>query len=233
MNTVFKYLPEGSRRQLFDLYRVSKAVKLSTDQRVRTGRPIQKGLEEGDRLLARLYEVGKRTAIGIPIEAAGATVGLGGWGLAAGVTSAIVGGRGMKETTTAALDRLIASPQFVNAVKQAGTAQEQQTVRALAATKPFVQFMESVNLPPSSAEQFILSAFQSARAAAGEQEFPVEQPDAAPAAPPQARVMPSAPPTRGVPGLGSGQPAPAAPAVAQGPTGQSSRDMLEQLFPFG
>jgi hypothetical protein len=80
MNTVFKYLPEGSRRQLFDLYRVSKAVKLSTDQRVRTGRPIQKGLEEGDRLLARLYEVGKRTAIGIPVEAAGATVGLGGWG---------------------------------------------------------------------------------------------------------------------------------------------------------
>ena len=55
----------------------------------------------------------------------------------------------------------------------------------------------------------------------------------APAAPPQARVMPSAPPTRGVPGLGTEQPAPAAPAVAQGPTGQSSRDMLEQLFPFG
>jgi len=232
MNTVFKYLPEGSRRQLFDLYRVSKAVKLSTDQRVRTGRPIQKGLEEGDRLLARLYEVGKRTAIGIPVEAAGATVGLGGWGLAAGITSAIVGGRGMKETTTAALDRLIASPQFVNAVKQAGTAQEQQTVKALAATKPFVQFMESVNLPPSSAEQFILSAFQSARAAAGEQEFPVEEPDA-PAAPPQARVMPSAPPTRGVPGLGTEQPAPApaAPAVAQGPVNSQSREMLQQLFP--
>lgn len=54
-----------------------------------------------------------------------------------------------------------------------------------------------------------------------------------PIPPPQARVMPSAPPTRGVPGLGSEQPAPAAPAVAQGPTGQSSRDMLEQLFPFG
>jgi hypothetical protein len=230
MDTVFKYLPEGGRRQLFDLYRVSKAVKLSTDQRVRTGRPIQKGLEEGDRLLARLYEVGRRTAIGIPIEAAGATVGLSGLGLTAGITSAIVGGRGMKETTTAALDKLIASTQFVNAVKQAGTAQEQQTVRALAASKPFVQFMESVNLPPSSAEQFILSAFQSARAAAGEQEFPVEEPDA-PAAPPQARVMPSAPPTRGVPGLGTGQPAPAAPAVAQGPVNSQSREMLQQLFP--
>jgi hypothetical protein len=60
-----------------------------------------------------------------------------------------------------------------------------------------------------------------------------EEPAAEPTPPPQARVMPSAPPTRGVPGLGSGQPAPAAPVVAQGPTGQSSRDMLEQLFPFG
>ena len=54
-----------------------------------------------------------------------------------------------------------------------------------------------------------------------------------PAAPPQARVMPSAPPTRGVPGLGGGEPAPAAPAVAQGPTDMGSREMLDQLFPFG
>jgi hypothetical protein len=55
----------------------------------------------------------------------------------------------------------------------------------------------------------------------------------APIPPPQARVMPSAPPTRGVPGLGGGQPAPAAPAVAQGPTDMGSREMLDQLFPFG
>ena len=47
------------------------------------------------------------------------------------------------------------------------------------------------------------------------------------------RRTPSAPPTRGVPGLGTEQPAPAAPAVAQGPTGQSSRELLDQLFPFG
>ena len=60
-----------------------------------------------------------------------------------------------------------------------------------------------------------------------------EDPIEGPAAPPQARVMPSAPPTRGVPGLGGGQPAPAAPAVAQGPTDMGSREMLDQLFPFG
>jgi hypothetical protein len=62
-----------------------------------------------------------------------------------------------------------------------------------------------------------------------ETEDPIEEP----AAPPQARVMPSAPQTRGVPGLGGGQPAPAAPAVAQGPTDMGSREMLDQLFPFG
>ena len=58
-------------------------------------------------------------------------------------------------------------------------------------------------------------------------EVPIEEP----AAPPQARVMPSAPQARGVPGLGSEQPAPAAPAVAQGPANSQSREMLQQLFP--
>jgi len=46
--------------------------------------------------------------------------------------------------------------------------------------------------------------------------------------PPQANV---APPTRGVPALGGGTPAP--PPVAQGPAGPTSREMYDSLFPFG
>jgi hypothetical protein len=53
MNTMFKYLPNGARKQLSDLYRVAKAVNLSTVQAVRTGRPIQ-GALEGDTLLGKL-----------------------------------------------------------------------------------------------------------------------------------------------------------------------------------
>ena len=54
-----------------------------------------------------------------------------------------------------------------------------------------------------------------------------------PTPPPQARVQPPAPPTRGVPGMG-GQPTQAPGPVAQGPqvASQSSREMLKSLFPF-
>jgi len=54
-----------------------------------------------------------------------------------------------------------------------------------------------------------------------------------PTPPPQARVQPPAPPTRGVPGMG-GQPTQAPGPMAQGPqvASQSSREMLKSLFPF-
>ena len=250
MNTMFKYLPTGARKQLSDLYRVSKAINLSTVQRVRTGRPIQNALE-GDTLLGKFYQIGKRAAIGIPLEMAATPMGLGGSGVAAGVASAVAGGRGMKESTIKALDGVMASPQFANAVAKAGTAQEQETVRALAGSKPFTDFLKSVNIPPTEGEQFILSAFQSARSAAsGREEVPVEEVPAE-EIPPQASVSPSreaermlknvpaAPQTRGVPGLtepvGTGAlpspvSAPPPQAVAQGPT--ESREMMDRLFPM-
>lgn len=75
---------------------------------------------------------------------------------------------------------------------------------------------------------------------------PEEEEPAPPAAPPQARALPPAPSTRGVPGItppAGGSPAGAPPApggeapapgpMAQGPgAGPSSREMLQDLFPF-
>ena len=51
--------------------------------------------------------------------------------------------------------------------------------------------------------------------------------------PPQARVAPPAPPTRGVPGMGAGAsaPGPQPAAAPAGPPSPSSREMLQQLFP--
>ena len=153
----------------------------------------------------------------------------------------------MKSSTIKALDGVMASPQFANAVAKAGTAQEQETVRALAGSKPFTDFLKSVNIPPTEGEQFILSAFQSARSAASErEEVPVEEeipPQALVSPPREAQRMlntiPAAPPTRGVPGLtepaDAGAPpspvsAPAPQAVAQGPS--QSREMMDRLFPM-
>jgi hypothetical protein len=246
MNTMFKYLPNGARKQLSDLYRVAKAVNLSTVQAVRTGRPIQNALE-GDTLLGKFYSVGKRAAVGLPLEAAAMQFGLGGSGIAAGVTAAILGGRGLKSSTMKALDEVMTSPQFINAAANAGTAQEQATIRALAASRPFINFLKSVNIPPSEGEQFIRSAFQSVRAGASDVSptAPVVEEDVV--IPPQASVSREmlrktlAPSTRGgISGLGepanevAAAPAMAPPpsAVAQGQGPSESRQMMQRLFPF-
>jgi hypothetical protein len=51
--------------------------------------------------------------------------------------------------------------------------------------------------------------------------------------PPQARVAPPAPQTRGVPGMGAETTAPAPETAAPtGPARASSREMLQQLFPM-
>ena len=246
MNTMFKYLPNGARKQLSDLYRVAKAVNLSTSQRVRTGRPIQNALE-GDTLLGKFYSVGRRAAIGLPIEAAAIPLGLGGTGIASGITAAVVGGHGMKKSTIQALDEIMASPQFSNALASIGTEKERAAVKALAASRPFASYMRSVNLPASEAEQFIMGALQSARSGASDvsTEVPVVEEAPQAVAPPQAsvssemlrRLTPPAPPSRGLPWLeGEQQPAQQAPApppraLAQAPS-QSSQ-MMDQLFPYG
>ena len=247
MNTMFRYLPKGSRKQLSDLYRVAKAVNLSTVKRVRTGRPIQ-GALEGDTLLGKFYSVGKRAAIGVPLEAAALQFGLGGSGIAAGATAAITGGRGLKSSTLEALDGVMASPQFLNAAANAGTAQEQATVRALAASRPFLNFLKSVNIPPGEGEQFIISAFQSARAGASEpltdQEVPVVEeevviPDQASVSSEMLRRIPRRQPAAVPTKFSVSDPtnlaatpdaAPAAPAAAQGPS--ESREMMARLFPM-
>jgi hypothetical protein len=68
-----------------------------------------------------------------------------------------------------------------------------------------------------------------------EQEAPAEEP----VAPPQARALPPAPSTRGLGAMlqgpapgGAPAPAPAPGPVAQGPAAPSSREMLQDLFPF-
>lgn len=246
MNTMFKYLPNGARKQLSDLYRVAKAVNLSTVEAVRTGRPIQ-GALEGDTLLGKFYAVGKRAAIAVPLEIAATPMGLGGSGIAAGVAAAVAGGRGLKSSTMEALDGVMASPQFLNAAASAGTAQEQATIRALAGSRPFTDFLKSVNIPPSEGEQFIRGAFQSARAGASDVSptAPLLEGEEEVVIPPQASVssemlrrIPPAPSTRGVPGLGepandvaaTPDMAPAPSAVAQGPS--ESSEMMARLFPM-
>ena len=224
--TLMSNLPPGAQKQLSDLYRVSRGVTQATREYVRTGKALQDGMMSADTALQRLYGVAKRAAVGVPVEAAASMMGFPGMGIASGITSAILS-RGTKPAAVKAVDDMLISPQFRQMVTQTGTANEVTAARELAQSGPFRRFASAIKLPLTDAESYILSIFQSGAQANVPEEAPIQEP----AAPPQARVMPSAPQARGVPGLGSEQPAPAAPAVAQGPANSQSREMLQQLFP--
>lgn len=234
--TLMTNLPQGAQKQFSDLYRVSRGITMATREYVRTGKALQDGMRDADTALQRLYGVAQRAAIGIPIEAAASMVGFPGMGLASGITSALVP-RGAKPTAIKAVDDMLISPQFRQMVTKAGTADEVAAARELARSNPFRRFASSIKLPLTDAESYILSIFQSGAQANRPEEAPAEEP----VAPPQARALPPAPSTRGLgpmlqgpaPGAApapGGAPAPG--AMAQGPQAPSSREMLQDLFPF-
>ena len=224
--TLMSNLPQGAQKQLSDLYRVARGVTMSTREYVRTGKALQDGMRDADTAMQRLYGVAKRAAVGVPVEAATTAIGFPGMGVASGVTSAIMA-RGTKPAAIRAVDDMLISPQFRQMITEVGTANEVTAARELAQSGPFRRFASAIKLPLTDAESYVLSIFQSGAQANVPEEAPVEEPTA----PPQARALPPAPPTRGVPGLtGPAAAPPAAPAVAQGP---SSAEMFQQLFPLG
>jgi hypothetical protein len=188
-------------------------------------------------VMSGIYELAKNAGKLGAAETISTTVGLPG----AAIAAALIRSMGKTTTTNArdealkSADALLTSPSFMNMVTEQYS---EESIQRFALSSSWQNFARKVGLPPRFASEFVRSIYAATTSSinTGETSQPLpstEAPIEEPAAPPQARVMPSAPPTRGVPGLGTEQPAPAAPAVAQGPTGQSSRDMLEQLFPFG
>lgn len=237
--TLIGYLPRGAQKQFSDLYRVSRGIMMSTREFSNNGKSLQAGFRDADTAMQRLYGVAQRAAVGVPVEAAATALGFPGMGVASGVTSALVGGA-KKPAVIQAVDTMLLSPQFRQMVIDAGTANEVQAARALANTSAFRRFANAIKLPMDESQAYILGIFQSgAQANVPEEALPESEPTA----PPQARALPPAPSTRGLgtmlqppaPAPG-GAPAPAASpeagSVAQGPAGPSSREMLQDLFPF-
>lgn len=241
--------PEA-RTTFRNLYTISRNVSRATREALHTGRPrpaIMEGLQKPDALLSRLWEISRRAAIGIPVEGALRLAGVPYLGIGAAIGHALTRGAGRRNPAGDALNEVMASPAFLRTMREAGTAQEQAAAAELAASRPFQRFLTAAGVPLDQGEQIILGAFQSGRAGyqAAPEEVITETEEVEVVAPPQARALPPAPPTRGVPSLESAAtppvetgatPAAAPPAnVAQGPEGPvapSSREMLQDLFPF-
>lgn len=174
-NAVMTHLPPEAQRQLADLYRVSRGVSSATRERITTGRiqAVQQELQGADSLMANIYGLAKRAAVGIPAEAATSAVGLPGAGIASGIASALTKG---KPNALKAADALISSPEFIQATKQAGQQQE-AAVRALAESKPFQRFVRALGAPQelNNAQRWVLNALQANNAMGGQGSAPAQQ----------------------------------------------------------
>jgi hypothetical protein len=162
-HAVMANLPGPARKQLSDLYRVSKGISDSLSARTKTGLhgSIVKSLEEApDTLAGRLYELAQHAGKGLGKAIAVDAVGGHGSGLAMGLYSAVRGAG--KSNTVKAVDELITSPEFEQLARTAGTRQQTASVRAFAYSKPFNRFVRAIGNPRemSNRERWVLGAMQ-------------------------------------------------------------------------
>lgn len=155
---VMSNLPLAARKQLSDLYRVSKGISAASRERITTGR-IQAVMDEfkgPDNLAGRLYETAKRSAVGATAgTAAGAVMGP---GVGAAVASALT--RGAKPNAIKAADALIASPEFAQLARRGGN--QAAKVRRFAYSQPFTRYVRAVGSPRelSNREKWVMQVLQ-------------------------------------------------------------------------
>lgn len=133
-------LPPQARTQMRDFYRVAKGISLATRERITTGRimAVEKDLRGADNLMSNIYGVATRAAAGVATEVVTTPLGLPGAGVAAGLTSALMKG---KPDTISAADKLISSPEFLNAVRNPAA------IQSLAASRAFKAFVSTLRDP--------------------------------------------------------------------------------------
>lgn len=156
---VMNNLPQPARKQLSDLYRVSKGISDSMQARIKTGlrSSVLDEMNAPDTLAQRMFDVAKHAGKGLAADAVGGH----GAGLAMGLFSALKGGA--KPNAVKAIDELLTSPEYLNLARNAGTPAQDNAVKALAVSKAFSKFSAAVGRVPamSNRERWILAAMQS------------------------------------------------------------------------
>ena len=159
---LFSNLPKESVQQLTDLARVSKGIAMAKGEFIATGKAINpQVLAAADGIMAKVYEaVSLHGVKGLLAEGIGTVSG------APGMASAILSATAKnKPSVLQAADKLITSPEFIQAARSAGTKQQTEAVRKMARSERFSRFMKQINGPrqPSEREQWIRAAMQASQ----------------------------------------------------------------------
>lgn len=156
---LFSNLPKESVQQLTDLAKVAKGVAMAKGEFIATGKAINpQVLAAADGIMAKVFETASQHGLrGLFAETLGTASGAP--GLASAVLSASMKN---KSSVLQAADKLITSPEFLQAARAAGTKNEAEAIRRLTRAEKFSRFMKQVNGPRdvSEREQWVRAAIQ-------------------------------------------------------------------------
>lgn len=156
-NAVMTNLPGPARKQLSDMYRVSKGISDSLNARIKTGlrSSVLDEMRTTDSLANRLYEAAKPVGKGMVADAMGGH----GAGFAVGLMSVF---SKTKTPALKAIDDLLTSDEFIQLAKAAGTPREAAAVRKFANSKQFTQYVRAIGQPRelSNRERWVMQAMQ-------------------------------------------------------------------------
>lgn len=163
---VMTHLPPEARKQLSDLYRVSKGIGAATRERITTGRlnAIKDDLKPIDNFTGRLYKTARESALGATV---GTTVG---WALGPGAGAAVASAlaKGAKPEAIKAVDKLLTSPEFTELARRTahGVHPEQQdAIRRFVQSPGWRRFAHVMNMPgnATASQRWVTQALQAER----------------------------------------------------------------------
>ncbi|WP_296946812.1 hypothetical protein [uncultured Massilia sp.] len=163
---VMTHLPPGARKQLSDLYRVSKGISAATRERITTGRlnAIKDDLKPIDNFTGRLYKTARESAVGATV---GTTVG---WALGPGAGAAVASAlsKGAKPEAIKAVDKLLTSPEFIELARKTahGVRTEQQgAILRFVQSPGWRRFAHVMKMPGSAtaSQRWVTQALQAER----------------------------------------------------------------------
>lgn len=146
---LMKHIDPEARKQLRDLYTVSKGISAATKERITTGRlrTVQQEMEGPDNAISRVFDAVKRSSGAIAAGTLTTALGHHGAGLAAGLASALTPG---KTPVMKAADALIVSPEFRALAMNAGNAakatqaKQDALAKALADSRAWKRFLSKL-----------------------------------------------------------------------------------------
>lgn len=159
-STLMTNLPSEARKNLSDLYRVTKAITASSEVSKNAMMGARDQLKAADGLIGQMLHTAMRLGLAKTAIIAGAGV-LGNFAGGA-IAGAILKGEA-RTPALKAVDTLIASPEFIQAVRTVGKpAANTVAVKKLAYSQKFKDFYKTVGSPQemSNREQWILRALQ-------------------------------------------------------------------------